>query len=281
MRSSTLGRHALAAGLALGLLSGCSGAATTASLPLRGTGAQARAHRTSGSPSAVLYVVTSDATVMLSYPGYESVGTLNPQGFLGFPCAGGPNGNVFLDDGSDVRQYAYGGTNPISIIALSSNDSSTGCSVDPATGNLALAGVHKTEATIFIYPGGSGRSKSYTDRKLSQFYYCGYDNAGNLFADGLNKHNALVFVELPKGASTFTEIPLSGVVKSPGNVQFDGTYITIRSGVTVFRLKIEGSSAKMRAGRISTSYGPPPRARGFRAVRSSARKAAAIIPARG
>jgi len=198
----------------------------------------------------VLYVVTSDATVMLSYPGYESVGTLNPQGFLGFPCAGAPNGNVFLDDGSDVRQYAYGGTNPISIIALSSNDSSTGCSVDPATGNLALAGVHKTEATIFIYPGGSGRSKSYTDRKLSQFYYCGYDNAGNLFADGLNKHNALVFVELPKGASTFTEIPLSGVVKSPGNVQFDGTYITIRSGVTVFRLKIEGSSAKI-AGRTN------------------------------
>ncbi len=242
-RSFVLGRYALALGLAL--LAGCSGAPSTASLPARADDAQRIAHRTSGSPSSLLYVVTSNSTVMLSYPGYESVGSLNPQGFLGFPCSGGPNGNVFLDDGSDVRQYAYGGTNPISIIALSGNDSSTGCSVNPTNGDLALAGVHMTEGTIFIYPGGTGRARSYGDKRIVQFYYCGYDSNGNLFADGLDKHRALTFVELPKGASGFTEIALNGVIKSPGNVQFDGTYITIRSGTTLFRLKIEGSSSKI------------------------------------
>jgi hypothetical protein len=250
IRMTALGRFALAISVAA-LLAGCGGSQPPIGAP--GATLQSRAiathaerggswMRPEAKSGALLYVVTSDDTLMLNYPGYGRAGTLNPQGFLGFPCADPTNGDVFLDSGSEVRQYSYGAENPIHTIFLKSSAFGYACAIDPTTNGLALTGQHNGKGAVFIYADVSRNARVIADSHLTVFYYCGYDNNGNLFADGLTKKNAFAFAELPKGARRLTNITLSDKVKLPGNVQFDGHYITVRSALTIYQLQIFGHS---------------------------------------
>lgn len=79
--------------------------------------------------------------------------------------------------------------------------------------------------------------------------YCGYDDAGNLFVGGL-KYQGYALSELPAGGSTFSVFPIDAPVGTPGQIQWDGTYITWQSSnaqgdQTVSRLAISGSQAKV------------------------------------
>jgi hypothetical protein len=243
MNALRLSAKALGLYAIVSLLTACGGTNTAmnGAVP-SGLTAQARTHKASGSYGGLLYVVTSDATDVLDYPGYESTGTLNPNGFLGFPCSGPNDGDVFLDSGSEVRQYSYGASNPINTIFLKRSDFGYGCAVDPTTNDLTLTGQHRGKGAVFVYQSVSGEPKVISDSNSYVFYYCGYDNNGNLFADGLTKNNTFAFAELPKGSDGFTDITVSAKVKSPGNVQFDGTYITVRSALTIYQLQISGDS---------------------------------------
>jgi hypothetical protein len=76
-------------------------------------------------------------------------------------------------------------------------------------------------------------------------FYCGYDGSGNLFVDGFNGQ-APALSELPSGASSFTELNISGSVGTPGQIQWDGKYITYESTSApskISRLSISSSSA--------------------------------------
>jgi len=237
MKVWTLGLLAAAAAI----LNGCGGAQNGSTLP-QGVGLQNTAHKASGS-NALLYVVTSDATVMLNYPGYGNVGSLSPQGYLGFPCSDPITGDVYMDTGSEVRQYTYGGTNPTATIFLDNYDGSFGCAVDPTTSNLAVIGSGKSGAAVFVYANVNGNPTEYSDSGLKAFYYGGYDNNGNLFVDGLTNDGQFVFAELAKGQSKFAVISLNKKFENrPGNVQFDGSDITIKSGLSIYRVQISGSS---------------------------------------
>lgn len=235
-----LGFRGLTIGLAAAILAAC-GAQSTSMLP-QSNGAQSRAHMAS-SGNALLYVVTGDATVMLSYPGYESVGSLNPQGYLGFPCSDPVTGDVYMDTGSEVRQYTYGATNLSATVFLNNDEGSFGCAVDPTNSNLAVIGSSKSGAAVFVYANVNGNPAKYTEPRLKAFYYGGYDNNGNLFVDGLTNDSQFVFAELAKGQSKFTTIALNKkFVNSPGNVQFDGSDSTIKSGLSIYRVQVSGSS---------------------------------------
>lgn len=239
MTISALVRRALTIALAAAILGGCGGGASNVTSTLPQPAQQAR--KASGSYKALLYVSTSDATVMLNYSGYGSVGTLYPQGYLGFPCSSPTNGDVFMDNGSDVRQYHFGQTNLVSTIFMGYHADSIGCAVDPTTGNLALAGQNNGKGTVFLYKNPKGKPTKYSDPTMMTFSYDGYDSAGNLFVDGLTKNNTFAFKELVKGQNTFTPISLNRTL-GVGNVQFDGTYITIKSGQLIYRIQVSGSS---------------------------------------
>ena len=62
-----------------------------------------------------------------------------------------------------------------------------GCSVDPATGNLAVTNFEtfsRGPGSVSIYKKAKGKPKLYSDAAISRRWYCSYDDRGDLFVDG-------------------------------------------------------------------------------------------------
>jgi hypothetical protein len=89
---------------------------------------------------------------------------------------------------------------------------------------------------------------------LDAEYFDGYDNQGNLFADGLTTSGYFALVELPKGSSTFKTISTSNSVQFPGSVQWDGTYLTVFDQETseTYQYTVSGTTATLK-GTVSYS----------------------------
>lgn len=144
-----------------------------------------------------------------------------------------------------IEEFAHGGTTPIESL----NDSGQepyGCSVDTQTGNLAVA---NESGGVALYANAKGNPTLLADPDITLALWCGYDNRGNLFLDGLNSKIATEFDELPKGKSTFTKITLNQTVGFPGNIQWDGSHLTLGDALyqgnntsAIYQLKISGST---------------------------------------
>jgi hypothetical protein len=183
-----------------------------------------------------------DGTCVFSYPAGKLVGALTTSGTS---ACSDINGNAFFPDNSQVLEYAHGGTSPIATLTLPGGTSSLGCSVDPRTGNLAVV-FTGSEGDIAIFPGAKAQATVYASGISSRF--CGYDNSGNLFVDGYGPPYHPGLSELPSGASSFTKLSVSLDVGNPGQVQWDGHYITWGSrwsnhDAAVSELSISGSDA--------------------------------------
>jgi hypothetical protein len=90
--------------------------------------------------------------------------------------------------------------------------------------------------------------------------WCGYDNKGNLFVDGLPpsgnaragmrpNSSGFQLAELRKGSKKFINLTLKGIA-FPGNIQWDGSAITVgdpayKTGSAIDRLRVSGSTAKI------------------------------------
>jgi hypothetical protein len=78
--------------------------------------------------------------------------------------------------------------------------------------------------------------------------YCGYDNSGNLYVNGYNGHIP-GFAVLLHSQSQFEQLSINGSVGNPGQVQWDGTYITYESGsrgkTYISQIQVSGSSANI------------------------------------
>ena len=183
-------------------------------------------------------------TCVLSYPAGKLVGTLGVGG--GYDnsgdCADGA-GNVFISNNDAVVEYAHGSVTPIATLDLPGS-AALGCSVDPTTGDLAVVFSGSGE-NVAIFSEASGTPTTYNSGIDSS--YCGYDNAGDLFVDGYGNGNAPALAELPSGGSAFSGVSVSASVGTPGQVQWDGDYITYESrtkhDVAVSRLEVSGSEA--------------------------------------
>ncbi len=216
--------------------------------------------------SDLLYVTDSgyDLIDVYTYPRGNLVGSFHGYG-SGYPvslCVDS-SGNVYVTfNYGAIVEYAHGGTEPIN--SWNNFSSPVGCSVDPTTGNLAVANFENNlsggKGYVWIWDKATGKGQGYSYRHFSAPYWCGYDDAGNLFIEGYFRRHGrghLGLVELPSGDTSLKNILIS-VDGNASGVQYDGEYVTIGSGDNIYQLRISRSRAKVvGTTTLATSSGNP------------------------
>jgi hypothetical protein len=130
------------------------------------------------------------------------------------------------------------------------------CAMD-TSGDLAVGILYASGAgggDVVIFTNASGSGTAYTT-PLDEEFFDGYDNRGNLFADGFTgDRQDFALVELPKGSTKFETIKTSNTVEFPGSVQWDGTYLTVFDQNTnaMYQYTVSGTTATLK-GTVSLS----------------------------
>jgi hypothetical protein len=199
-------------------------------------------HKKSGSSGDLIYATGGcGGTCVLSYPQGKVVGALDTSGSS--VCAD-TSGNVFIPDDNQVFEYAHGSTSPIATLSFS-GDNPQGCAVDPTTGNLAVIIQGNSNGNVAVFAGGQGQATLYGANVSPA--YCSYDDSGNLFVNGFDNGQTVGLSELPAGGSDFSRLSIPQQVGYPGQIQWDGSYLTWFSSDAgprmVSRLAISGSQA--------------------------------------
>ena len=99
-----------------------------------------------------------------------------------------------------------------------------------------------------VYANARGVPTLYEIPNFEILLYCGYDNAGNLFADGTGGTQHLDFFELPYDGSSLEDLSIDQSVGDPGQVQWDGSHITIQDAAapgSIYQLEVSGSAASV------------------------------------
>ena len=177
----------------------------------------------------LLYVFTNGSSVyVFSYPKGKLVGNLTGFSGINGECVDAA-GDVWVTNLSppEIVEYAHGATSPKATLSDAGAEPG-GCSIDPTTGNLALANYYP--ADVAVYENAQGYPTTYSDLDFGNYDFCAYDSAGNLFAD--DHKVAGEIAELSEGSSKLETISLSEPI-SPVSMQWDGAYLAIvdRRGV--------------------------------------------------
>ena len=267
MKSLDLGRCVLSISLAAAVLAACGGSSQP---PIGAPGAMPQSsaitqHADRGGswmlPEAksgdLLYIASTPifpngAVYVYTYPQGKLVGTLTGFAEPFGECTDSA-GDVFIvassstssSSSSTIYEYAHGGTSPIAT--LTDPVAALGCAVDSTTGNLAASG-----DGVAIFQHASGNPTIYHSSEF-HFYYCGYDNKGNLYLSGTNGHygDQAELIRLASGSSEFEQINLNEKIYTNTllpSVQWDGKHMTItsypdRKPLLIYRLHISGSIA--------------------------------------
>jgi hypothetical protein len=196
----------------------------------------------------LLYVFTENSAIyVFSYPTGKLVGSLT--GFSGIygECVDAA-GDVWVTNFSppEIIEYAHGATSPKATLSDAGSEP-WGCSVDPTTGDLAVANYDGGD--IAIFKDAQGTPTTYSDPDFAGYMFCAYDNAGNLFAD-----NGLVageVAELNAGSSELVTVPLNQQIH-PQSMQWDGKYLATVDGrgapqgpIPVARVQVTGSGGEI------------------------------------
>src|SRR5580658_5951256 len=125
----------------------------------------------------------------------------------------------------------------------------TSCAMN-ASGDLAVGIFFESGAgggDVVIFKNASGSGTVYTT-PLDAEYFDGYDNQGNLFADGLTRSGYFALVELPKGSGTFKTVTTSNSPEFPGSVQWDGTHLTVfdQDRSETYQYTVSGTTATLK-----------------------------------
>jgi len=124
------------------------------------------------------------------------------------------------------------------------------CAMD-SNGDLAVGILYASGAgggDVVIFKNASGAGTVYTT-PLDEEFFDGYDNNGNLFADGFTgNRSGFALVELPKGSANFETITTSNTVNFPGSVQWDGTYLTVldQTADAIYQYTVSGTKATLK-----------------------------------
>lgn len=187
----------------------------------------------------LVYVSNTDSEVTVySYSQQTLVGVLTdftqPMG----ECVNAA-GDVFIADyaAKQIVEYAHGAATPLKTLD-DAPDSPYACSVDPTTGNLAVANDDgaSNQGNVAIFPNASGTPTRYTDSTLYNFQACSYDIHGNLLVSngsaGPNPSLSL-FAWLPKGGSKLVSIRIPGPQPSwqwgVDGITWDGEYFVLEN----------------------------------------------------
>ena len=201
--------------------------------------------------TSLLYVVMRKGVVdVLSYPSCKEIGTLKSAAHTSAPITSDPaNGNVLINVGATLDEFAHGGQKPIAQIHPTPSYGIAGhYAFDSSSGNIAVSfqsGFGSKSGTVAIYPTATSEPSVYTVPGMSVPESLGYDGQGNLFVDGNNNEkDSDLLAELPKGAQQFQEVSLGTTsLTNMGSIQWDGTYITLADGNTIYQLEVSDSSA--------------------------------------
>jgi len=240
--------------------------------------------------TSLLYISntgTSDVTVYTYLNGH---GLLLVGKLTGFELPTGmctdTSGNVWISDYSAEKlyEYAHGGSKPIETIRQHSGRPYD-CSVDPKTGNLAVANQlpnhrYYSSGVVTVYPKGSTQGTTYRPPDgFSDVDFLAYDNQSNLFVDGtVYYYGDPALFELAKGASALTQLTLSGAtLYQPGAISWLGP--TLLLGDRDFQN--QGTSGAYRvfvSGSVATVVGTLPFAGTQEAYGSWRRATNVIVP---
>jgi hypothetical protein len=141
-------------------------------------------------------------------------------------------GNVWIVafGGSSASEFAHGGTQILKT--LTTDDEPRGCSVDPTTGNLAVA----AEFAVDVFVHARGTAQVYKSEVCYPFWSPGYDASGNLYVEALlygsaepqSGYSDPLACELPHGGSSLRGVHLSGFgIYYPASVMWDGEHLTL------------------------------------------------------
>jgi DNA-binding beta-propeller fold protein YncE len=215
------------------LLAGCSGAlfAAPRSVPNAADGRYAPSWMAAGAPSNDLLYLSDRGRgeiFVYSYPQGKLTGTLSgfdgPEG----ECVDSA-GNVWVADqlASELVEYEHGATTPKTTLG-DPGFYPQGCAVDPASGDLAVADFNGFQGVgdLAIYRAGSRRPERFSDPDFESYYFCGYDNKGNLFTVG-SGHGFSRFAVLRKGTRALKTVMFSPTLYRPTGVQWDGKYLAV------------------------------------------------------
>jgi hypothetical protein len=228
------------------------GSAFTRPVPASGIGTLAGHDAPLGAstPQQLLYVSNVGIVIVYSYPDGKLYQTLRDFQIASGECVD-KNGNVYVADNGYGRLFEYAHGSKKRKRALYTGDAE-GCAVDPTTGDLAATnpvgnGGHR--GNVAIFKNAKGKPKYFRDPDFSSYYFCGYDDEGNLFVDGQSQPGIghTVFAELPKGSDKLSTISLNQYIELPGGVQWDGRHVAISDpkAAKVYEFAIEGSTGTL------------------------------------
>ncbi|MBV8066877.1 MAG: hypothetical protein JO113_02790 [Candidatus Eremiobacteraeota bacterium] len=202
----------------------------------------------------LLYVSNGNGTVTVyRYWKHDLVGKLS-----GFRAPMGECvdevGDVYItdSDASKIFEFAHGGKTPLRVLSDPRRNAPYGCSIDPTTGDLAVANLdYDGRGDIAIYRRASGKPRIYST--LCCVYFplaCTYNNRGDLFVAGFVSNTASrysSFAELDKHGRSF--IPVNPFLSSSWNwvyvtgIPWDGKYFVIgEDGAYRFKVKGDGQA---------------------------------------
>jgi DNA-binding beta-propeller fold protein YncE len=203
------------------------------------------------SKQPLLYVSDADGNVdIFSYPDGKPVGKLKGFSSPAGLCSDSAGDVYVVDTGLlEVLEYKHGGTTPTTSLFVMGYYP-YGCAVDPTTGNVAVADYASQKqgaGGVSIFHPGQTFPSTYQDTAFNAYFFCSYDNNGNLFVDGADYgsyHTELA--EMPSGSTSFTAISLDKTIVYPGGVMWDGTNLAIQDTTSriLYRFKIAGTKGK-------------------------------------
>jgi hypothetical protein len=165
---------------------------------------------------SLLYVSNAGTQTVTVYTYLDGAGLLLVGTLTGFTRPSGmctdKAGDVWIADAGarTLFEYAHGGTTPIHKIR-EFYEEPYDCSVDPNTGDLAVANFRSSRDNITVYPAGRHRGVRYGAPARDSLNYLAYDDKSNIFVDGkLWAQDQAVLLELRAGTSQLFKVPVHG-----------------------------------------------------------------------
>jgi hypothetical protein len=249
--------------LAIATVSACGGSSAT--VPLLVSGRPVTAARMPNAPPRYTTIVPDQRGhrdfeyVFNDYDTYASI--------FDYPKGVAQIGSIYGDGGQGCTNVLYGYGNkyfwniggitkiteykvprtPIKTLSDPSGFPSS-CAMN-TMGDLAVGILYASGAgSILIYKHASG-SGTLMSTPLDEEFFDGYDDKGNLFADGFTgNRSGFALVELPKGSKKFVKINTSNTVQFPGSVQWDGKYLTVfdQTANAMYQYTVSGKTATLK-----------------------------------
>lgn len=233
--------------------------ACASSAPVPTKGLPAASQLTSS--GSLLYFSSGDygPVMVYTFPEGQEVASFDVPGIPAGLCSD-KQGNVFMAEpyGQKVEEYPHGATSPTATFDFP--PSPYGCAVDEGSTYLAVAN-EAGSVGVFNLSTKESKPATYTYPGIESFFFCTYDDQGNLFVDGADSDAIIRLLELRKGESSLSLVKLGAKIPYSASIQWDGTYLAISDGgsnkdSSVLRVKVKNHRAKIHA-RV-TLRGPEP-----------------------